>query len=389
MFFKQKKVIGLLLVLTMLFSLSAAALTVPTVYSEQPPTYTVSFQIIGSGTAVTASTSTEFCAGDVVDIVAAAKSGYQFYGWTCNSSDVSFASAYNYSTSFVMPANDVVITANFVASTSNETGIGSYYPGTTGGANQYYVLFNSAGGSSVPTAYVNANGLLTQPTAPTKDGYFFSGWYADSGYTIKYDFSEPVTYNFTLYALWSETSSFSDVSPSAWYADSVFALTKKGIMNGVSETRFAPNETLTRAMVAQILANLSDAVLSNYSYVPFSDVPSDAWYFKAVAWAVDTGVIQGVSATSFNPNAPVTRQDLAVMIYRYASNVSGTVLPRKNASITFADDAQIASHAKTAVQAMQQAAIINGKANNRFDPRGRATRAEAAKMMNQYIQYEN
>lgn len=389
MFYKQKKWVGLLLTFIMLFGLSATAFAASTVYSQQnPQTYTVAFQIIGSGTASTGSNAIEFSAGDVVDIVATPRAGYQFYGWTSNSSSVVFSNTYSYATSFIMPANDVVITANFVA--SNAGGSDSYYPGTTGGgASQYYVLFNSAGGSSVPTAYVNANTLLAQPTSPTKEGYFFAGWYADSGYTIKYDFSEPVTYNFTLYALWSETSNFTDVPASAWYADSVFSLTKKGIMNGVSGTRFAPQETLTRAMVAQILANLSGAVVSHYSYVPFSDVPSDAWYFKAVAWAVDTGVIQGTSATSFNPNAPVTRQDLAVMIYRYASNVSGTILPRKVAAVTFADDAQIASHAKSAVQAMQQAAIISGKANNRFDPRGRATRAEVAKMMNQYIQYEN
>lgn len=378
MFRKQKNVICFLLTLVLMFSLSAPA------FANGGQTYSVAFQLIGSGSAVTLSGDSEFSAGDTVTIVATARAGYQFYCWT-NDGSVSIQNPYSYSTSFTMPANDVVITANFVADTAG----GSGFSGATGTTNQYQVLFNSIGGSTVPTAYVAAGNTVSEPTAPTKEGFFFGGWYTDSGYTTKYDFSQPVTYTFTLYARWNESSSFTDVPKNAWFADAVFSVTKKSIMNGVSPTRFAPNATLTRAMVAQILANLSGATLYNYAYVPFSDVPATAWYYNAVAWAVETGVINGVSPTSFNPNAPVTRQDLAVMIYRYANNVSGVVLPRLVAPITFSDNAKIAAHARNAVAAMQQAQIIGGKANNRFDPLGHATRAEAAKMINQYILFEN
>jgi len=380
MFRKQKNIICLLLTLALMFGLSAPA------FANGGGTYSVSFQLIGSGSAVTLSGNTEFSAGDTVTIVATARTGYQFYCWTTGDSSVSIQNPYSYSTSFTMPANDVVITVNFVVDTAGGAG----YPGYTGQpSSQYQVLFNSLGGSSVPTAYVQPNGLAKEPTAPTKTDYFFGGWYTDADFTTKYDFSQPVTYNFTLYARWTENSSFTDVPKNAWFADAVFAVTKKSIMNGVSPTRFAPNDTLTRAMVAQILANLSGASLYNYAYVPFTDVPATAWYYNAVAWAVETGVINGVSPTAFNPNAPVTRQDLAVMIYRYANNVSGVVLPRMVAPVVFADNEKIASHARDAVSAMQQAQIIGGKANNRFDPLGRATRAEAAKMINQYTLFEN
>lgn len=382
MFGKQKKVICFLLTLALMFTLSAPA------FANSGATYSVSFQIIGLGTAVTETGDTEFAPGSSVNIIATGLSGYQFYCWN---SDVTFQNPYDYSTSFQMPAHDVVITVSFVQNgAAGNTVNGAGYPGYTGQpAGQYQVLFNSLGGSSVPTAYVQPAGTVKEPTAPTKSDYFFGGWYTNEDFTTKYDFNQPVTYNFTLYARWTENSSFTDVPKNAWFADAVFSVTKQSIMNGVSATRFAPNDTLTRAMVAQILANLSGATLYNYVYVPFGDVPANAWYYNAVAWAVETGVINGVSPTSFNPNAPVTRQDLAVMIYRYANNVSGVVLPRMVAPITFADNAKIAPHARDAVTAMQQAQVIGGKANNLFDPLGRATRAEAAKMINQYLRFEN
>ncbi len=380
MLLKQKKIICFLLTLILMFSLSAPAFA-------NAGSYTVSFQLVGSGSAVTLSGNYKFAPGDTVTIVATPRTGYQFYCWT-SGDDISIQSPYSYSTSFTMPAKDVVITANFIVDTTGGAGAG--YPGYTGQASsQYQVLFNSLGGSSVPTAYVAVGGKASEPTVPTKEGYFFGGWYTDADFTSKYDFNLPVTYTFTLYARWNETSSFTDVPTSAWYADAVFAVTKKSIMKGTSDTTFAPNQTLTRAMVAQILANLSGANLSNYAYAPFGDVPADAWYYNAVSWAVEMGVINGVSATSFNPNAPVTRQDLAVMIYRYANNVSGVVLPRLVAPVTFADNAKIAAHARDAVSAMQQAQVIGGKAKNCFDPLGQATRAEAAKMINQYIRFEN
>ncbi len=363
-------------------------------FNQGEEKYKVSFQIVGGGSAATKNGKTEFYEGANVNIVATPKTGYRFYGWTTGTlSGVDLANDYDSSTSFEMPAKNVVITANFVEIGSSGGSSSSTTPGTTPGSiagatgatgGQYQVIFNSTGGSSVATVRVNANALLAQPPVPTKTGYYFGGWYMDSACTIKYDFTQPVTHNFTLFARWTDSISFTDLIPGTWYYGAVTSLVQDGIMNGFSATTFAPNATLTRAQVAQILANLSGAVTSRYTYVPYDDVSSDEWYFNAVAWANDVGIIQGTSPTTFSPNAPVTRQDLAVLIHRYATNVSASVLPQPAAAITFADNAQIADYARNAVTAMQRAEVISGKSNNRFDPRGHATRAEVAKMIYQF-----
>lgn len=354
--------------------------------------FRISFQNVGSGSVKTKNGKTEFYEGDKVTIVATASSGYRFYGWSAGKmSGVKFANEYGSTTTFTMPAKDIVITGTFVeygsadlgGSTASGLGGSSTSSDTTGA--QYQIVFNSTGGSSVATVRVNANAYLAQPTPPTRDGYFFAGWYLDSACTVKYDFAQPVTNHFTLYAKWTDSLSFKDVSKGMWYYEPITYLAQNGIISGLSSTTFAPNATITRAQVAQILANLSGANLSRYTYVPFEDVLVDAWYYSAVAWAIDAGVIQGTSPTTFAPNAPITRQDLAVLIHRYVTNVSGSILPLSQAEKTFADQAQIADYAKSAVTAMQRAQIINGKENNRFDPRGNATRAEASKMIYQLM----
>ncbi|MBQ3055007.1 MAG: S-layer homology domain-containing protein [Oscillospiraceae bacterium] len=357
--------------------------------------FQISFQNIGGGNAATKNGKTEFYEGDKVTIVGTPKTGYRFFGWsTGNLSGVKFNNEYSSTTTFTMPAKDIVITATFVEYGGAGSGTGTGTGGTTGGfgggtgtttGSQYQVIFNSTGGSKVTTVRVNANAVLAQPTPPTRDGYFFSGWYIDSACEVKYDFTKPVTHHLTLYAKWTTSLSFTDVDKNTWYYQPIIHLAQNGVINGISSTKFAPNETITRAQVAQILANLSGANLSRYTYVPFEDVLLDAWYYNAIAWAIDAGVIQGKSATTFAPNEPVTRQDLAVLIHRYITNVSGSVLPFTQPEKSFSDQSQIADYAKNAVVTMQRAEIINGKSNNCFDPRGNATRAEASKMIYQLM----
>jgi len=353
--------------------------------------FRISFQNIGGGNAATKNGKAEFYEGDKVTIVATPRTGYRFYGWSAgNLSGVKFNNEHSSTTTFTMPSKDVVITATFVeygtagGGTTGTTG-GFIPEGTPPQGALYQVIFNSTGGSSVTTVRVNANAVLAQPTPPTRDGYFFAGWYIDSACTVKYDFTEPVTHNLTLYAKWNETLSFTDVDKNAWYYQPIIHLAQNGLIKGISSTKFAPDATITRAQVAQILANLSGANLSRYTYVPFEDVLLGAWYNNAIAWAIDAGVIQGKSPTTFAPNEPVSRQDLAVLIYRYVANVSASVLPFAQEEKAFSDQAQIADYAKSAVTAMQRSQIINGKDGNRFDPRGNATRAEASKMIYQLM----
>lgn len=199
-----------------------------------------------------------------------------------------------------------------------------------------------------------------------------------NGETSLYDYSDiPV----------HDSVNFSDVKRGSWYYISVYDLVSKGIINGKTATTYEPNGNITRGEFAKILATatLTEEQL-NASYngaAAFND--SNTWAKKYINWASDVGVVNGTGNGNYSPNAQITRQDMAVMIDRYAKNVQKKTLPEKNAAITFSDEAQIAGYAKDAVSAMQKAGIINGKGNNMFAPTENATRAEAAKMISYFL----
>jgi hypothetical protein len=120
--------------------------------------------------------------------------------------------------------------------------------------------------------------------------------------------------------------------------------------------------------------------VQSYTASSFSDVATTDWYFASVQWAYKNGVAAG-SDGKFNPNATITRQDIAVMLARYADKVASYTLPRTNSVVTFTDSAKISSYASDAVTAMQQAGIISGNSDGSFAPTASATRAQAAKMV--------
>lgn len=125
---------------------------------------------------------------------------------------------------------------------------------------------------------------------------------------------------------------------------------------------------------------MSGDELSGYTFSSFSDVATTDWYFAAVQWAYKNGVAAG-SDGKFDPNAPITRQDIATILVRYADKVASYILPKTNSAVSFTDSANISSYASAAVTAMQQAGIISGNSDGSFAPTANATRAEAAKMI--------
>lgn len=173
---------------------------------------------------------------------------------------------------------------------------------------------------------------------------------------------------------------FADITSAAWARDAINALASKGIVNGKSETEFAPNDTVTRAEFAKMLMGVFGLDSGAYKTSSFSDVSTDAWYFNSVETAYNLGIIQGVSEGKFAPNALITRQDMAVMVVR-AANVCGVTLPEIEELIVFADEAQIADYAKSAVTALQRANVINGVSDTEFAPLENATRAQAAQIL--------
>ncbi len=183
--------------------------------------------------------------------------------------------------------------------------------------------------------------------------------------------------------LWQEGSSikgFYDLPESAWYTSYVVDLKDKGIINGKTVTMFDPEGNITRAEFVKMLAIASGDNLTSYDKTSaFSDV-SAKWYRTYVNWAHENSVASGKGNNIFDPNAAITRQEMAVMIGRFA-NLIAFDLPTTVPAFTFSDHDKIAAWAQASVRSIQKAGIINGKENNRFDPLGNATRAEASKVV--------
>ena len=192
------------------------------------------------------------------------------------------------------------------------------------------------------------------------------------------------TSHFSTYAVGYNKMNFSDVS--GWFADAVNLLAARGIVNGTGEGRFSPNDSVTRAQFAMMLAKLSGDDLTGYTSSSFSDVDSSAWYSAAVQWAYAKGVVSGWNG-KFSPDAKISRQEIASMLARYADKVVGYTLPTSIVKVSFSDSANISDYAEGAVTAMQRAGIINGYSNGSFGPNAEATRAEASKMIAALLQY--
>lgn len=178
---------------------------------------------------------------------------------------------------------------------------------------------------------------------------------------------------------------FKDVDTSQWYHESIDYVLKHSMMNGVSGTSFAPNSNLTRGMLVQILFNLEGKPQS--ASASFSDVKADAWYAKAVGWAAANKVVTGYTDGTFRPNAAVTREQAAAILYRYAQSKGIDVSAGENTNIlSYADAMQASEYAIPALQWAVGAGVLNGKGGNLLAPTGTATRAEIAAIMQRWCE---
>lgn len=178
----------------------------------------------------------------------------------------------------------------------------------------------------------------------------------------------------------SDSSKYTDVAADSWYAEYVDYLSEKGIINGRTESLFAPEAPVTRAEFVKLIAGIDGADVTKYSTSTFDDVKAGAWYAPYVAWGAETGIINGTGTAAFHPDGKISRQDMAVILYRYTEK-NGISLKNENTVQTFTDASEIASYATDAVTAMQKAGIINGRSGQRFAPAANASRAEACKML--------
>lgn len=180
---------------------------------------------------------------------------------------------------------------------------------------------------------------------------------------------------------------FTDVAEDAWYHDYVYDLVYRGVVNGMTATTYEPEGKLTRAQFVKLLAcSLADAeTLKTYEgQHPFKDSEGH-WAEAYIAWAKDKGIVEGVSATEFDPEAPITREQMATIFGRYALK-QGIELPKsENAAGSFPDADKISEYAREFVELMRIAGILNGYEDGTFRPQGNATRAEAAKLFSLFL----
>ena len=172
----------------------------------------------------------------------------------------------------------------------------------------------------------------------------------------------------------AQAGGFIDVPETAWYAQAVAYVKEQGLMEGVGGGSFAPDRTLTRAMMIQVLYNSAGKpAVSGES--GFEDVKPGAWYEKAVTWARQQDITSGVSATRFGVDSPLTREQMAVFFW----NAAG--MPEGSTASTFADAASVSRWAKEAVAWVQVNQVMSGTGENRFSPRSTATRGQVAQVL--------
>lgn len=200
-------------------------------------------------------------------------------------------------------------------------------------------------------------------------------WYSDGG---------------SLYCC-ENTAGLFDDTRSHWGKDYVAFLARRGMIDGIGNNRFAPNGIITRAQFVQILAKMSGEDFSAAASADFDDVKTGDWFAPAIGWAVQSGVIPEVGG-SFRPNEAISRQDMALLLYRYADRVADAELAPTKEAISFTDAASITGEAAKAVETMQRSGIIDGMPDGdgvKFAPGEEATRAQAAAMLTRFYQALN
>ena len=182
---------------------------------------------------------------------------------------------------------------------------------------------------------------------------------------------------------WSAWSGgrFRDVPPDAWYAGAVERVCAAGLMNGTGPAAFSPGGTVTRGQIAAILHRLAGEPQVRGS--SFSDVPDSAYYSRAVAWAARQGVAEGFPDGTFRPDLPVSRQQLAAILWRYAK-MEGADRGNRAPLRGWPDAGEVGGYAKEAMSWALAEGILQGTKDGTLQPQGRAARGQAAVLLERF-----
>lgn len=344
-------------------------------------TYTVTVENDGNGTASADPASAKM--GAEVSLTAMPKSGYHFKRWEVVPDKVEIEN-----NKFTMPADDVTVKAIF------ERNASSGGSGGGGGGTTYYTLtFETNGGGSMQ-AIRAARGKTLDLSAytPMRDGYDFGGWYADKDLTqriteIKLSGSK------TVYADWKKRepdavkNPFADVNAGDWFYRDVLFSYEKGLMSGMDAAAFAPYANTTRAQIAVIFYRMegSPAVEGENSFTDVVRGSGTAWFYDAVTWAQQNGIMGGYDNSSFAPNDPITREQLAAIFYRYAQYKGYDTTQGGMAIREFDDYESISDYAMGAMAWAVNTGLVKGDSNLLY-PKGTATRAELAALFHRFAE---
>ena len=330
-----------------------------------------------------------YLAGASVTVSAGARPGYRFAGWTAEGVTLTNASAET--VTFVMPAGNVTLTASwdYIVIPSDPT-----YPP---------IMDEPENGTVTTSPSRPEEGDVVTITPKPDEGFEVDEILVkdEDGKEIKvtqnpdgtYTFTQPdgkVTITVTFRCDGGELCPghhLTDVSKDAWYHAAVDYAVEHGIMEGVSETEFSPNTEVTRAQAVQILYNLEgqpDVSDENLGY-PYEDVNAEEWYGNAVYWARITGVATGYGDGTFQPGDNITRQEFAQMLYNYAK-YKGYDLSAEGDLSQFPDSGSVANWAETAMSWANGNGLINGYDDGTIDAGGTAIRAQAASILMKFDQ---
>ena len=387
------------------------------------------YAVTVNGSSAITSGAGSYAAGATVIINAGNRSNYSFNGWSTTGG--ALANPDNVTTTFTMPANAVSVTANWTyigggtnyppdngdATPTNPPTTPSTTPTAVGdtttiGGNNVTTpksqepatnsdgSTNLPGGGTITTPGVgNGNGGITIEAPPgtiiTDNGQvsFPAGSGGgtithDSGHTfhisedaiIILDDNIPMGYYVAI------DDPFKDIDENAWYFNYVMFSHAHGLMVGTNEDpmTFSPNTTATRGMIVTILYRMAGSPDVSGLSNPFNDVVGDKWYFDAVVWAVENGIVSGYGGGLYGPEDNITREQLAVILNNYI-NYTGLMLSEIREYTGFNDDVDCADYARKAIERFFKSGVVSGKPGNIFDPKSEATRAEVATMLMNFL----
>ena len=271
-----------------------------------------------------------------------------------------------------------------------------------------YVTDGGTIGGLYPVTYTEGT-VTVLPTDVTKPGYTFLGWFtAYTGGVQVRQIGATETGDKVFYAHWKKNADpidpiipilpgiiggntgsniklpFGDVTVSDWFYDDVRYVYANGIMDGTSSDRFAPNAPLTRAMIVTILYRMDGSpAMSGAS--DFKDVDSNKWFAKAVAWAAANGIVNGYGSGLFGPNDPVTREQLAAILYRYTAYCKASTTMNGDNLASFTDLSTVSGYALESMNWAVGEKLLKG-ANSKLDPKANATRAQVAAIIHRYLE---